>query len=89
MTLLEIVSTLSSFDEEMTIYASEPWLASSEAILVTDADYRIDHSRPDGKAYFIEISVAKEVLEDFAKADPDATDEEACNRLILYAIYDA
>jgi len=91
MTLLEIVRTLNTLDDESTIYADEPWTETSEALLVTNASAndRIDYCRPDGKSYFIEISVAKEVIEDFANSQPEASIEEVCSRLIYYAIYDA
>ena len=91
MTLLDIVRTLDSLDKESTIYAVEPWVESSEAVLVPilSTNDRIDVLHSDGKRYLLEVFLAKEILEGYVEHHPEASAEERCNRLIYYAIFDA
>jgi len=38
MNLLQVISSLSEYDEEQTIYAKEPWCPESEAIVRAEPD---------------------------------------------------
>jgi hypothetical protein len=92
MTLLEAVRDLDILDEESTIYASEPWTKDSIAIV----DYEpaagglpIEAERL-GLQYFLEVSIARDFIEDWAaSSDAGAMLEQQCARLIVYAITDA
>jgi hypothetical protein len=92
MTLLEVIRDLDSFPEESTIYSPEPWSVESEAIV----EYRRDDEKLAkravelGYAYFLEIFIAKELLEGWAPTQTSRpTLEQKTERVIHYAIFDA
>jgi hypothetical protein len=92
MRLLDVVTNLSEYDEELTIYAKEPWTCDSEAVVAREPD--TGGVPPDAAgmnaSYFIEIFVAKEFLEGWrANIQRDVSAEEQCDRLIYYAVHDA
>jgi len=92
MNLLQVISSLSEYDEEQTIYAKEPWCPESEAIVRAEPDdgFLPSDARGKGLAYFLEIFVAKEFLEGWAAARSRAPSaEEKARRLIEYAVNDA
>ena len=73
----------------MTIYALEPWSCDSEAVVAKEPT---DGGLPEiaaaqGMRYFLEVSVAKELLEGSERRHPFA--RVNCDRLIGYAKYDA
>lgn len=89
MTLLDVVANLKKFDHEHTIFAVEPWSPSSSAIVAPEPENGSARGI-NGHAYFLEIFIAKECLEDWETVltiggAPMAT----CERLISYAINDA
>jgi hypothetical protein len=94
MTLVEIISSLgrsweptNEQPDERVIYAAKPWVPESAAIVVPAPE---DNSLPDvarsqNLAYFLEVSLAMEVLEDMMTLSA----EQGCLRVIAYAINDA
>ncbi len=73
---------------EDVIYARKPWVLESEALITPAPD---DNSLPEaaarlGMVYFLEVGIAKEVLEEAADLP---SIEETCQRVIRYAITDA
>lgn len=90
--LVEIVAELAAHDDELTIYAKEPWTCDSETVVVRepDAGDRPAEATAIDASYFIEVFVAKEFLDGWrASQEPTATAQEQCERLIQYAINDA
>lgn len=92
MQLVEIVSNLASIDDELTIYAVEPWTCTSEAVLAHEPEAGgLPTSASAAQAtYFIEVFIAKEFLEGWKanrRGHHSALDE--CERLIQYALNDA
>jgi hypothetical protein len=93
----DIIARLSEFDDDDTIYVREPWTAESDAMVATEPEV----DEPDGVvlppaaaeaglSYFLEIYIARELVEDWIKylgADPGA--KEMCEKVIFYATYDA
>ena len=92
--LADIIARLSEFGEEEVIYASEPWTEGSDAIVLPYRDEDDGGPHPEateaGLAYFLEIFIARELVEDwidYLGADPGAA--AICERVIQYAINDA
>lgn len=80
-----------SWPDEETIYVVEPWSCTAEAILSRNFLDTADPIIRSGKQYdyFIEGFIVREfIAEDLAVSTPDVGDE-ACERLIYYAINDA
>jgi hypothetical protein len=92
MKIEEVLLNLGSFDQEATIFATEPWTRRSDAVVDFPPD---DHSLPEsaiaaGADYFLEVSIALECLNGWIrhlKYTPSS--DEICDRLIYYARYDA
>ena len=92
MTLHDIVRSLPRLDEELTIYAQSPWSLSSPAIAAVEPEVggMPDVARRQSLVYFIEISIAREFLQDWVNSKGGrASTEEQCERLIQYAQNDA
>ena len=92
--LADIIARLSEFDDEDTIFASEPWTGDSDAIVAREREEDDGEPPPAaieaGLAYFLEIDLSKEIVEDwiaYLGADPGAA--AICERVIQYAINDA
>lgn len=90
--LIEIVKDLNTLNEELTIYAVDPWTPDSEAILGMEPDDAV--APPEavamGAQYFIDVYLAKEFLEGWATGKrKTSTVAERCARLIKYTINDA
>jgi len=85
-TILDQVSTL---QDDLCIFAKKPWVPESHAIAVPlGADFKTPNEISDqGMDYFLEVNVAKEVLEVFGDRAP--TKEERHRLLIFYAENDA
>lgn len=85
-TILDQVSTL---QDDLCIFAEKPWTPESRAIaLPLGADFQTPKEISDqGMDYFLEVNVAKEVLEVFGDCGP--TQEERHRLLIFYAENDA
>lgn len=74
-----------------TICVREPWTADAEARVVgLDEESRLP---PDalhgGFKYFLEASLAREVLDVLRNRSTPSSAEDACKLLIHYAAYDA
>ena len=92
MTLGEVVSQLDAFDEESTIYASEPWNENSRVIVTQEPQLGGQPKNVEdlGLRYFLEVFVAKDFLEGWmANLGRVATASEKTVRLIQYAVNDA
>jgi hypothetical protein len=92
MRLIDIVADLKTYDEELTIYAKEPWSCDSEAVLAREPDAvePPPEAAAIGAVYFIEVFVANEFLDGWrANQQRSVTTKEQCERLIQYAINDA
>jgi hypothetical protein len=90
MNLPDMVRDLDSLDRESAIYAVKPWAEGSEAILVSDSETgeRIIYDRPNGMSYFIDITVARDFLEDFAVGNQKRILRRQVQPADYYAIYD-
>jgi hypothetical protein len=91
-TLTDVVRDLESLPREATICAAKPWVETSQAIIVVEADER--GMSPDaarlGMVYFLEVFIAHQFLGDWTRnLDCGPTLQEKCARLIQYAINDA
>lgn len=90
MTLEELIGQLTEADDDLTVYAREPWSAQSDAIAVP---HIYGPTRPDaeGRTYLLEVFLIHDVLETWS-AHNDATDptpQQACEAVIYYAANDA
>ena len=89
MRLKDVMRELPSLDDGLTICAREPWTGDSEMTLVrVDSMSKLpDWIVSSGLKYFLEVSVAREILE-----IPEAQslrDTEKLRLLIYYASNDA
>jgi hypothetical protein len=96
MTLREAIQRLAEFDNDATIYVQgvpESWTPESDAgVGVEDVEAEVESLPPeaDGRTYFLEVAVAKEVLSGWTgNLDHAPTLGETVERLINYARYDA
>lgn len=92
MKLLDIVGRLPEFDEEDTIYVSEPWTEDSDAMVATGPEGALvpAEAAKEGLTYFLEIHIAIEVIEGWVASLKEKPSLSAiCERLIYYATYDA
>ena len=96
MTLREAVSRLEALDDDATLYVEgEPadWSAESPtAVAVEDVEAEVESLPPEaeGKSYFLEVAVAKEILSGLeANLGRKPTLDEKLERIIYYARFDA
>ncbi|MER9256134.1 hypothetical protein NKI59_31185 [Mesorhizobium sp. M0598] len=90
--MLDIVGRLPEFDEEDTIYVSEPWTEDSDAMVATGPEGALvpAEAAKEGLTYFLEIHIAIEVIEAWVASLNERPSLSAiCERLIYYATYDA
>jgi hypothetical protein len=86
--LIDIVANLGSYDAELTIYAAKPWTCDTEVVVAREPARGglPPEAESRGAEYFIEVSVAKELLEDWTATEgARSTERERCERLIHYA----
>jgi hypothetical protein len=80
---------LDALDKQSTIYASQPWSDTSEAIAAYEPethDIPAEAEELDLK-YFLEVFIARNFVEDWAANFPTPpTAQQRCARLIEYAI---
>jgi hypothetical protein len=89
-TLLELLGKVDELGAEDVICAKPEWHFGSDAKVfrLTD-DYRVPaDAKAEGYAYFLEVDVIRQVLDEL-RDRPEATLEEKCARVIHYATYDA
>jgi hypothetical protein len=92
MRLIEAIRDLNALDEQGTIYASEPWVENSEAIVAREAESGELPAEAErlGLSYFLEVFIARNFVEDWiAGLSTQPTLEQKCARLIKYAVTDA
>ena len=88
--LIDLLADVDQMDAEDVIFAKRDWRPESEAMVFSlTEDYRVpDEAKALGYEYFLEVDVIRQVLEEF-HGRADASLEEKCQRVILYATYDA
>ncbi len=88
-TLLDMARNLLDLDNEMTIYAAEPWTAESPAMLADQEDDQgySSAAAKEGMTYFIEVFIAVDFLRDWIKKQQPST-RELCKYLICCALDD-
>jgi hypothetical protein len=89
MKLIEAVQQLANFDRELTIYAREPWSASSEARVALEGSEDEAKIKTEGLGYLLEVFIAQDFLGDWKRTQNAPTAEQCCIRLIEYAMNDA
>ncbi len=91
-TLIEVVGNLKAYDDQLTIFAQEPWTSASLAVVeLEDEDGSLVRKR-DGIvfSYFLEVFIAVDFLDGWESNSPEPIELPAkCNRLIEYATNDA
>lgn len=90
MYLIEIVINLDGFNEADIIYAAQPWMSQSQAIVVPEPASGLPlEAVTCSLIYFLEISVAREFVDGWAQLFAhQPTCEAVCARLIQYAVND-
>jgi hypothetical protein len=92
VTLTDAIRDLSFFDDESTIYAAKPWSAASQVVIAREGEAGGPPQEVQdlGLKYFLEVFVARDVLEDSTGNHPvEATIQDKVRRLIRYAEADA
>ena len=92
MTLNDVVGSIDTFDVEATIYAVEPWIKGSMALVEHEpkAGGLPTEASAQGMKYFLEVFVARDFLEDWKSSlGKEPTHDQIIERLIHYAIHDA
>jgi hypothetical protein len=89
MHLRDVLQTISDFSDEATILVREPWTPSSDAIVHEfPVDLPVAQMTDDGRTYFLEVSVARDLIEDLKSAGwPDG--DTLVERVVSYATNDA
>jgi hypothetical protein len=90
--LIDVVARLESYDPDLTIYAGKPWAWDSEAVVAREPDQGglPQEAGFRGADYFIEVFIAKELLDGWIASEARPTSaREQCERLIQYAVNDA
>ena len=90
MTLMDLLASRDQWTDDNTIYLVRPWNRGAEAMLVSPSP---DTTEPVIRLgirydYFLECFIVRDFIEDFL-ASGERSDQEICERLIRYAIYDA
>lgn len=88
--LIGLVQALDELDGEDVIFARPEWTLDSDADVFHLGEDGHKPSEPGrlGLEYFLEVEIAREVLEEF-EGQADVGDAEKCERLIHYAKFDA
>lgn len=91
MKLMDMTSRIHQLDPEQTIYAKAPWRTDSDAVVAVEEQGVLVPAQlaRQGFSYFLEVSVASEVVPDLSHVQPSFTLEQWCERLICYAENDA
>jgi hypothetical protein len=88
--LVDIVADLTELEDDGTIYVVEPWSEDSLALVAIEPE---SGGLPEaavraGMSYFLEVSVAREFIEDLRTSGAGAH-ISTCARLLEYALNDA
>ena len=92
MTLREIINQIEALPDDLTIYATEAddWQIDSPAALVTEEDSDEIGMNIEDMSYFLEVSIAKEVLDGCRQHKGRSLSEaERLAAVVYYASYDA
>lgn len=94
MRLIELFEqALERDDDDTTLYVARPWAPDAEAISVSPSPDTTEPVERDGRSYdyFLEVFIAREVIEDFAATaeGESASRLRRCERLIRYAETDS
>jgi len=89
MRLSDAISNLSNLDYNDVIFARKPWTPKSEAdVAPLDQEFRAPEAiKKRGLDYFLEVTVANEVLAVFGERIP--TFDQVCDLIFFYAENDA
>jgi len=89
--LIDVVTNLKSYDEDLTLYVTKPWTYDSEAVLALEPDQGglPDEAKSHGAEYFIEVFVATDFLDGYIENSGPKSAQEQCERLIYYALHDS
>ena len=89
MKLSEVIVNLASHPEETFICVRRPWIPKADAVLVPfTPGFRIPETvKVQGFEYFLEVSIANEIIEDYLKQSPST--EKVVAFVIHYAEHDA
>jgi hypothetical protein len=89
MTLAEALDRIQSLGDEDIVFAVRPWTLGTEAAIgLLDDEYGVPQAYKDRKLeYFLEASLAKELLADFH--DRGFTKDQRRDFLVYYAEHDA
>jgi hypothetical protein len=90
-TLRQIVRRLDEFDDDLTIYATKPWSAESEAAVEREPEGGAFPKEAVGMDYLLEVFLAREVLQAWMswRQGRVPTEDESCEALIYYAENDS
>jgi hypothetical protein len=93
VTLGDLLAELDRLDPELTIFVDaspDDWTSASNAILLRE-DVNDDDSRPpSGWHYFLEVFIAREVAQDWAKyRERELSTAEVVDVVMHYARWDA
>lgn len=92
MKLLELVQQIDDFDEELTIYIEgDSWSGDSEVVVALEPDNGSIPPTAEGKKYFLEVDLVREVLEVWSdwRDGREPTENEMVEAVIYYARNDA
>lgn len=85
-TLRDLLDGLALGEREESIYAVQPWVADSEALIAPDEAYEV----PATLAYMLEVDLAIEAIEVWERwHGRDASADDRCRAVIHYAAHDA
>lgn len=89
MTVADAILKLDQLEDADVLFARRPWSSQSDCIISRlDAECRVPQEISDrGLDYFIEVSLAREVLGAFGGRTP--SEDERLRLLLHYAEYDA
>ncbi|ARD22987.1 MULTISPECIES: hypothetical protein [Shewanella] len=97
MELRKLIESIENYNDEGIIFAElieGSYLASSDAQVIEMSDEEMSLPTPEvaekycsGKAYFLEVFLVKEMLDSMRQEHIGSN--EACKRIIHYAVHDA
>lgn len=93
LTLAEVVTRLEDLDNDLVIYitAGSDWNESSDVVVTVEPDDGSIPANAEGMEYFLEVSVAKNVLDVWQqwRGDREPTLADKCKAIVHYAMNDA
>lgn len=93
MTLREIINDIEHISDDLAIFASknDDWSLDLSAALVLTSDMERIGDKLEGLSYFLEVEIAKEVLNVWKewRNGREPSEDERIKALLYYANYDA